>query len=49
MDIEKARQLLWPNYDYLSDEQIGEIVSLIRAICRQSIKNVCKKDKCEKS
>jgi hypothetical protein len=44
MDLQEARRLLWPKYDYLSDEQVQEIVSLLRAICRQSIRKVCKSD-----
>lgn len=43
MDLQEARRLLWPKYDYLTDEQVQEIVSLLRAICRQSIRRVCKK------
>ena len=32
MDIEKARAILWPDYDVLSDKQIQQIIDLFRAI-----------------
>lgn len=32
MDIAKAREILWPDYDVLSDEQIQQIIDLFRAL-----------------
>ena len=42
MDLEEARKLLWPKYNYLTDEQVQEIVSLLMAICRHSIRKICR-------
>ena len=32
MTLERARKILWPDYDVLSDEQIQEIIDLFRAL-----------------
>lgn len=32
MDLEKARKILWPDYDVLSNEQIQQIIDLFKAI-----------------
>lgn len=42
MDLEEARKLLWPKYNHLTDGQVQEIVSLLRAICRFSIRKICR-------
>jgi hypothetical protein len=43
MELEKARELLWPKYSNLTDEQIQEIEMLFRAVCRFMIRKHLKK------
>ncbi len=32
MDLERARKILWPDYNVLSDEQVQQIIDLFKAI-----------------
>ena len=38
MSIEEAREILWPKFADLTDEEITDIVSLYRAVSRIFIK-----------
>lgn len=32
MDLDKARKILWPDYNVLSDEQVLQIIDLFKAL-----------------
>jgi hypothetical protein len=52
MTIQEARELLWPKYSYLTDEQIKDIEMLIRSVCKFMIRKHRKRyigDKKEKN